>query len=52
MRIWSDADLEPVLQWILRHGNHLEEAKIVFGTNSGLNNDVKNSFCIRKGFLA
>ncbi len=27
--IWSDADVdpEPVLQWILRHGKHLEEAK-------------------------
>jgi hypothetical protein len=51
--IWSDADvdLEPVLQWILRHGKHLDEAKIFFETNGGLNNNIKKSFCIRKGFL-
>jgi hypothetical protein len=52
MRIWCDDDVdpEPVLQWILRYGKHMEEAKIVF-VRSGLNNNMKNSFCIRKGFL-
>jgi hypothetical protein len=50
--IWTDVDVdpEPVLQWILDFGKHLEEAKILFGINS-LNNNIKKSFCIRKGFL-
>jgi hypothetical protein len=51
VRIWSDVDPEPVLQWILRYGKDLEEAKIFFGTNDGPNNNVKKSFCIRKGFM-
>jgi hypothetical protein len=50
MRIWSDADPEPVLQWILRHGKHLEEAKIC-QMNGGPNNNTIKSFCIRKGFF-
>jgi hypothetical protein len=53
VRIWSDADVdpEPVLQWILQYVKDLEEAKFFFGTNDGPNNNVKKSFCIRKGFM-
>ncbi len=53
MRMWSDADVdhETVLQWFLRYGKHLEEAKIVFGSIGDLDMKNRNSFCIRKGFL-